>query len=501
MLQPRDELPSALYSAAQVRDLDTRLIAAGTPGFELMQRAAQAAWRALRRRWPQTTRVDVLAGSGNNAGDGYLLAALAQKAGWTVRVLAVGDPQRLAGDARLAFEAAQTAGVTVLPWSTGASLQGVLVDALLGTGLSGEVRRPYREAIEAINASGLPVLALDIPSGLCADSGRVLGCAARADLTVTFIGLKLGLVSGEGPALVGDLVFDDLRAEPAILAAAPVTARRLTAAGLQPLPARRRDAHKGDFGRLLVIGGDAGTGGAALLAAQSALRCGAGLVSVATREVHVGAFLARCPELMVRGLASANQVLPLVEAADVLVVGPGLGQSAWGRSLLSVAASRRDKLQVWDADALNLLAAGVVQAPAGLVLTPHPGEAARLLGCAGAQVQADRPQAALRLAQKFAACVVLKGAGTLIATPAGELALCDHGHPAMAGAGLGDVLAGIIGALLAQGMGAAAAARLAVWLHARAGERLGCAGRGMAASDLLAPVRELLEEHSPCLDR
>lgn len=499
MFQTRDELPSALYSATQVRDIDARLIAAGTPGFELMQRAAQACWRALRRRWPQATALDVLAGSGNNAGDGYLLATLAHQAGWAVRVLAVGDPQRLAGDARLAFEQAQAAGLCMLPWSADSELSGVLIDALLGTGLSGEVRGPCREAIEAINASGLPVLAVDIPSGLCADSGQVLGCAVRADLTVTFIGLKFGLFNAAGPECVGELRFDDLRADPAVLASAPLTARRLTAAGLQPLPARRRDAHKGDFGRLLVIGGDSGTGGAALLAAQSALRCGAGLVSVATREAHVGAFLARCPELMVRGLASANQALPLVEAADVLVVGPGLGQGAWGRSLLSVAASRSEQIQVWDADALNLLAAGAVQAPAGLVLTPHPGEAARLLGWSGAEVQADRPQAALELARKFAACVVLKGAGTLIATPEGELALCDHGHPAMAGAGLGDVLAGIIGALLAQGLSTAAAARLAVWLHARAGERLGREGRGIAASDLIAPVRELLEEHSPCL--
>jgi NAD(P)H-hydrate epimerase len=327
----------------------------------------------------------------------------------------------------------------------------------------------------------------------------VLGCAVRAELTVTFIGLKFGLFNAAGPTCVGELRFDDLRADPALLASAPLTARRLTAAGLQPLAPRQRDAHKGDFGRLLVIGGERGTGGATLLAAQSALRCGAGLVSVATREAHVGAFLARCPEVMVRGLESANQALPLAEAADVLVVGPGLGQGAWARSLLSVAASRNDKRQVWDADALNLLAAGAVRAPAGLVLTPHPGEAARLLGWSGAQVQAERPRAALELARRFAACVVLKGAGTLIATPDGELALCDHGHPAMAGAGLGDVLAGIIGALLAQDLPTAAAARLAVWLHARAGERLGGEGRGIAASDLIAPVRQLLEEHSPCL--
>lgn len=499
MLPTRDALPVALYRAAQVRDLDARLIAAGTPGFELMQRAAQAAWRALRRHWPQATQLDVLAGSGNNAGDGYLLAALAQQAGWAVRVFAVGDPQRLAGDARRAFEAATAAGVAIQPWNAGQALRGVLVDALLGTGLSGAVRGACAEAIAALNASGLPVLALDIPSGLCADSGQVLGCAVRATLTVTFIGLKLGLFCGGGADCVGQLLFDDLRAAPEVLAAIEPAAWRLSAARLPRLAPRPRGAHKGDFGRLLVIGGDHGTGGAALLAAQSALRCGAGLVSVATREAHAGAFLARCPELMTRGLASANQLLPLVEAADVLVVGPGLGQGAWGRSLLSAAASRHPGPQVWDADALNLLAAGAVQARAGLLLTPHPGEAARLLGCSTAQVQADRPQAALALARRYAAVVVLKGAGSLIASPEGELALCDHGHPAMAGAGLGDVLAGIIGALLAQGLPAFAAACLGVWLHARAGERLGAQGRGIAASDLIAPVRELLEEHSPCL--
>ena len=179
----KDELPDALYSAAQVRALDASLIVSGTPGFELMQRAARATWRALVRQWPTASELNVLAGHGNNAGDGYLVAALAQRAGWSVRVMAVADPQRLQGDAALAHAEAVSEKVLIEPWTAQSALRGVVLDALLGTGLSGEVRGPYASAIAAINASGLPVAAVDIPSGLCADTGRILGQAVRADLT------------------------------------------------------------------------------------------------------------------------------------------------------------------------------------------------------------------------------------------------------------------------------------------------------------------------------
>lgn len=495
----QDRLPTALYRAAQVRELDARLIAAGTPGFELMQRAAHAAWRALRRRWPHAGEITVLAGRGNNAGDGYLLAALAQRAGWRVRVLAVGDPAQLGGDAALACAEARGAGVAIEAWHECAPLRGVLVDALLGTGLSGEVREPYAQAIRLANASGRPCLAIDIPSGLCADSGRVLGVALCAELTVTFIGLKLGLCCLDGPDHCGALAFADLGADPALVAPIRPAAQRLAGAELPRLAPRPRNAHKGQFGHVLVVGGDSGFGGAALLAAESCLRGGAGLVSLATRGEHVAALLARRPEVMARGVRSANEIQDLLGAADVLVLGPGAGQGAWARSLL-VGVGALDKPQVWDADALNLLAAGALAAPRGNWLaTPHPGEAARLLGCSSAEVQADRPEAALQLARRLNAVVVLKGLGTLVATPEGELHLCDRGHPAMAGAGLGDVLAGLLGALLAQGLAPAAAARLGVWLHACAGERLGRGGRGLAAAELIETMRELLEEHCPCL--
>ena len=274
----------------------------------------------------------------------------------------------------------------------------------------------------------------------------------------------------------------------------PVVLSRDTVASL---PARVSTAHKGQFGHVLVIGGDRGAGGAVLLSAEAALRCGAGLVSLASRVEHLPAALARLPEVMSMGVSSANQLMAPIERASVLVVGPGLGQAAWGRSLLSAVASSGLR-QVWDADALNLLAVAPMALPAGSIITPHPGEAARLLGISTEAVQADRPGAARKLARKYAAVCVLKGAGSLVADPHGRLALCKRGHPAMAGAGLGDVLSGVLGALLAQDMPAWDAACLAVWLHACAGERLGSHGRGLAAHDLVPSIRELLEEHSAC---
>ncbi|SFH99314.1 NAD(P)H-hydrate epimerase [Pseudomonas guineae] len=499
MPQSPDNLPLALYSAAQVRELDARLIAAGTSGFELMSRAANTIWRALRRRWPAAGVLTVLAGRGNNAGDGYLVAALALRAGWQVQLLAVGDAMQLQGDAALARDQALTAGVLIQPWSECAELRGVVVDALLGTGLQGAVREPYAQAIRMLNSLGLPVLAVDIPSGLCADTGQALGVAVRAELTVTLIGLKMGLLTGQSADYCGELQFDDLQADYHIVGAQAYTAQRLAQANLPQLPARSRNVHKGQLGHVLVVGGEHGFAGAGLLAAQSALRAGAGLVSLATRSAHLSAAQARLPEVMAVGVASANQLMALGDAASVWVVGPGLGQGAWARSLLSAAAVS-GAAQIWDADALNLLAQAVVQLPATVVLTPHPGEAARLLGISSAAVQADRPAAARALAQRFQAVCVLKGAGSLIAAPGGELWLCDRGHPVMAGAGLGDVLAGVIGALLAQGLAALDAAKLAVYLHACAGEQLALQGRGLAASDLCAVIRELLQEQSACLN-
>ena len=489
-------LPHSLYRAEQVRELDRIAIEElGIPGLTLMQRAGSAAFEALRRRWPRARRLGVLCGGGNNGGDGFVLARLAWEAGLTVSVWQVGDAGRTRGDALMARQQMEQAGLRAEPLDAGrlAACE-VLVDGLLGTGLGGEVSGTWRAAIEAVNAAhdaGCGVLALDIPSGLHADTGAVLGAAVHADATITFIGLKLGLLTGLGPDCCGEVLFDDLDVPPETFARLQPSATRLSApAAGEVLPPRRPCAHKGDFGHVLVVGGDHGMSGAARLAGEAALRCGAGLVSLATRPGHATAIGAARPELMCHGVEEALALRPLLRRASVLAIGPGLGRGAWGRDLLGAALASRLPLVV-DADALNLLSADPLER-AQWVLTPHPGEAARLLGCSSAEIQADRPAAVRALQRQYGGVVVLKGAGTLIADPNG-IALCDAGNPGMASGGMGDVLTGVIAALLAQGLSPGEAARHGVCLHAAAADQAARDGqRGLLASDLFPHLRALL---------
>ncbi|APE30047.1 bifunctional ADP-dependent (S)-NAD(P)H-hydrate dehydratase/NAD(P)H-hydrate epimerase [Halomonas aestuarii] len=484
-----------LYRAEQVRELDRRTIAAGCEGFALMQRAAAAAWQDLKARWPHVQSLTVLCGGGNNGGDGHVLAALAAAEGVAVQRILLKPVEELTGDARRAADMATAAGVSAMPWRQDVSLEGELVvDALLGTGLGGEVRGPIREAIEAVNASGLPVLAIDIPSGLQADTGAMLGVAIRATLTVTFIGDKLGLYTGAAPAHVGELAFRalevDAEAEGDLVPAARLLEAGLIAAWLPPRP---RDAHKGDAGHSLVLGGAPGFGGAALLAAEACARLGAGKVSLATAPEHVTASLVRRPEVMVHGVRGAGDLGSLPEHADVLVVGPGLGQGSWGQGMLQAALDASKPLVV-DADGLNLLASRFAgRHRDDWILTPHPGEAARLLGLSVGEVEADRPAAALALQRRYGGVVVLKGAGSLVAGPEG-LAVCPHGNPGMASGGMGDALSGILGALLAQGLPIEPAAWLGVLVHAMAADMAAGQGgeRGLLAGDLASCARILV---------
>jgi NAD(P)H-hydrate epimerase len=262
------------------------------------------------------------------------------------------------------------------------------------------------------------------------------------------------------------------------------------------LPPRRRDSHKGDYGHVLVIGGNHGMAGAARMAAEAAARLGAGLVSIATRTAHAPFLGATRPELMVHGVERAEALQPLLSRATVLVLGPGLGQDAWAEALFTAAFAAGLPMVV-DADALNLLAQSRQRLTAPAILTPHPGEAARLLATGIDVIQADRMAAAHALQASFGATWVLKGAGSLIADDAG-LVRCEHGHPAMASGGMGDVLSGMLGALLAQGLAPGDAARLGVCLHAAAGEAAAAEGRGVLALDLLPHARRLLEEIAPC---
>ncbi len=479
-----------LYTVAQVRALDRRAIdVLGVPGFELMRRAAWAGLSSLRRHWPQAQRIAVHCGPGNNGGDGFLLAALAREAGLHVVVLALGDTS--AGDAALARQAWNETGGGVQVWreDDGLPEADVHVDALYGTGLRRAPEALASTLVEAINASGVPVLALDVPSGLDADTSRVPGAAIRAAVTVSFIAAKRGLYTGHAAGHVGVLELDALGLPEALWQGASPDARLLVAAQLPPRP---RDAHKGTNGHVLAIGGEHGMAGAIRLCGEAALRAGAGLVSVATRAEHLFALNAARPELMAHGVDGPQALEPLLARASVLAVGPGLGQGAWGHALWLTALDSGKPL-VLDADGLNLLLAREPRRftqPA--VLTPHPGEAARLLESTVAEVEADRFAAVRALAIRYHATVVLKGAGSLIASPDGRLDVCPWGNPGMAGGGMGDLLTGIVAALLAQGCDAWEAACLGVGLHARAGDRAAQQGeRGLLASDLLAPLRAL----------
>ncbi|CAM4006227.1 NAD(P)H-hydrate dehydratase [Vreelandella rituensis] len=490
-----------LYRAAQVGELDRRTIAGGIEGFALMQRAASSAWHSFRGRWPQVRAISVLCGGGNNGGDGHVLAALAAQAGLKVQRIVLKEISELQGDAARAAQLATSAGVGCVAWHPEIELTGeVVVDALLGTGLDGEVQGDFRRAIEAINQSGLPVLAIDIPSGLAADTGAVLGVAVQASRTVTFIGDKLGLHTGAAPGYTGEVDFRPLGVKALAFFDIPPAAWLLDEAILaESFCPRQRTAHKGDMGHVLVMGGGPGLGGAGILASQTAARLGAGKISLATAPEHVVASLVRCPEVMAHGVRGVADLGELPAQADVRVVGPGLGKGAWGQAMLQSALQKdsdspRSVPLVIDADGLNLLATHWPELRRDdWILTPHPGEAARLLGISAGEVQADRPAAVLTLQRKRGGVVILKGAGSLVAGPSG-LVVCPYGNPGMASGGMGDALSGILGALLAQQLGLERSAWLGTLIHALAADRAAAqkGERGLLAGDLASYARELV---------
>jgi ADP-dependent NAD(P)H-hydrate dehydratase / NAD(P)H-hydrate epimerase len=487
-------LPDRLYSADAVRELERRACAHRgiTPG-ELMERAGAAALAALSRRWPAARSVAVVCGAGNNGGDGYVLARLAREQGLDVTVHAIASPTNPSGDAAAAARRYGDVG-GVLHTFAGAPITAadVIVDGIFGIGLVRPVQGAEAAAITAINDAGRPVLALDVPSGLEADTGRVLGTAVHAQLTVTFLALKAGFFTGAGPAHAGLVELAQLGCE-AAEGADPAPVARLISHGRHPfpLPRRRRDAHKGECGHVLVIGGDHGMAGASLLAGEAAARVGAGLVTVATRPEHARLQLAARPELMVAGVEGPAQLEPLLDHATVVAVGPGLGQGDWGARLLACVLESR-LARVLDADALNLLARDPVQYPRW-VLTPHPGEAARLLGCTSADIQRDRFAAVQALRDRYGGTVVLKGAGSLIAGARGDIAVCTDGNPGMASGGMGDVLTGVIAGLIAQGLDQDSAAEAGVCLHGAAADGAAAEGgeRGLLARDLMPWLRRL----------
>ena len=529
--------PSALYSTSAIQAIEQQTIHQyGIPGYTLMRRAGQACFELVRQVAPQAKHWLVLCGAGNNAGDGYVIARLAKQSGCQVSVLAMVPPNRLKGDAALAAEHWQAlldaektfadsdnapknsqtvwsgeAESVCETWLTDAD---VVVDALLGTGLQRDVEGDWAALVRCVNrhkhASATPVIAVDVPSGLDADSGQVKGVAVHADHTVSFIGLKAGLFTGAGPACCGHIHFDDLQVPDEVMDVVlgeQVKIARLSVQDKAPLLApRMRDAHKGQAGHVLIVGGNDSMPGALILAARAALRSGAGLVSVFTRDTHLAALMSACPEVMVYSATDGNIPVSLFARVTCVAIGPGLGQDDWARNCLLQCLSA-DKPRILDADALNLLSGGgvmtdqSVRLPDSLqncVLTPHPGEAARLLGVGTKQINDNRYQAVRQIHQRWldeSGVVVLKGAGSLIDNGC-ECVVCSWGNPAMATAGMGDVLTGVIAALIAQGLSNQQAAEKAVLAHALAGDQARAAlcasvdmpllpSRGLLASDVI----------------
>jgi hydroxyethylthiazole kinase-like uncharacterized protein yjeF len=449
--------------AADIRAID-RHWALTHPDISLMEKAGAAAAELAGTLASESGEpVLILAGPGNNGGDALVVARRLRAQGFRVDVVSRADPHRLPPDAARAWTAWRENGGTLLTDIPPSLRYSLVIDGLFGVGLQRDITGEDARWIAQANAMNCPKLALDVPSGLDADSGRICGCALRADHTLTFLGLKPGLFTADGPDYAGELHLDTLGVDLAALPATPGIA--LT----QPenrhrLPPRARNSHKGQFGHVGIIGGTTGMVGACLIAGRAALQQGAGSVTVGTLDERIVVDYGE-PRLMF----ATPESLPGARLSG-LAIGPGLGQSPRARTLLESALAAPCPL-VLDADALNLLAgdAGLASQAARrnhpTLLTPHPGEAARLLGPSIADIQADRIGAARRLSAQTRAHVALKGAGTVIAHPDGRYALNTSGGPWLAQAGSGDRLTGMVVALLGQGMAAGDALEAAVWLH------------------------------------
>ncbi|MGR6871457.1 NAD(P)H-hydrate dehydratase [Pseudomonas sp. HK3] len=504
-LRLKSDMGIALYTAQQCQKLDRHCIDdLGFSGYALMQQAAQAAFAVMLSEWPNVQELIMLCGKGNNGGDGFEMASIAQEHGIDVQLVFDGPIYRLEGEAKQAAEAAITSGLSVI---SSAQINWykpncVIVDALLGVGMTGAPSEDVAELITQVNDSPLPVLSLDVPSGVNATTGYVAEVAVIADITVTMLLNKQGLFTGDAPDYVGQVRMANLGIPKTVRSHLQTSSRLLNWHSIQQGPffhPRKVTAHKGDFGHVLIIGGDSGMAGAVSLSASAALRSGAGRVSVATRPEHVSAIVARQPEVMAHGIESGQQLLPLLAKADVIAIGPGLGQSSWGQQMLQQVMQTQLPV-VLDADALNLLAQGNIKhnlSQRVSVMTPHAGEAARLLGVDIPTIAQDRFAALRLLSERYSSYVVLKGAGSIMGDHKG-INVCTDGNPGMASGGMGDVLTGIAASFMAQHLDALPkhchqVISGAVCLHSAAADEGSKQGQSsLLASDLLVELRQLL---------
>lgn len=485
-----------IYSSKQIQQLEKLAWENGLSNLTLMERAGASAYQKLRKIWPQAKHIHVFCGSGNNGGDGYALAKLAKQDGLKVTIWQIGDIAEIKNPAKEMFLACTQADINIKPLTASANIQGdIIVDALLGTGLNQPITGQHQVAIEKINNSNLPVLAIDVPSGLHADTGKVLSIAVNANITITFIAQKIGLLTGDGPAHSGKIYCDNLQIPESLSQNFRPLAQKLNINQFKHfLLPRRRNAHKGHFGHVLIIGSDYGMPGAVHLAGEGAARAGAGLISIATRSEHAINAIVTRPELMCHGIEEPKQLLPLIEKANVIIIGPGLGRSDWSKELFAFTMQNHRNLPlIVDGDALFWLAQYELSNN-DWVLTPHPGEAARLLHVNIENIEANRLATVGILQMQFGGTIVLKGAGSLILGNSQLPTVCTVGNPGMASGGMGDLLTGVIAGLIAQGIPTEQATQLGVLIHSSAADQAAdlMGERGLLASDLLPYIRLLV---------
>ena len=500
-----------LYTASETRKIDNLAIKEkGISGYSLMQMAAEFTLDVILREFSPVEELIIFCSKGKNSGDGFLLGSFAKEFGLEVTIVMSNTSNALKGVSRKAFEEMKDAKVKIISTKSVEKLKvsnkAVIVDALIGTGLKGNLKKNIKESILALNKLGvkLPVLSLDIPSGVNPDTGDADDIAVYADITATFVAQKRGCFTSVGKKFSGEIIYSDLEIPKNLFSKITSTSYVVDYEdSISKVVYREQDAHKGHFGNVVIVGGDRGLGGAGLLSSRAAVYSGAGLTSLVTRPEHVSASLVSCPEVMVKGVDSGQDIEEHLVKPDVIAIGPGLGQSAWSEQMIQRVfweAEKRDVSVIMDADALNLLTKLKLSSnlPKRLILTPHPGEAARLINTSVAVIESNRFSAAAKIQKKFNATVVLKGSGTVICHKSGgtqKWGICDSGNPGMATGGMGDVLTGIIAGLLAQGLTLKEAAEAGVDLHAKAADQasLEFGEAGLTSSDVINELKYLLK--------
>jgi ADP-dependent NAD(P)H-hydrate dehydratase / NAD(P)H-hydrate epimerase len=514
-----------LVTAAEMRALDLAAVQRRKiSSLRLMENAGRAVVEVMERQYRplRGKTVTVVSGKGQNGGDGFVAARLLRRRGCTVRLAVLAPLVSVKGDAATTLRKFRRSGGSCVALRAGMESRllapllrnsDIVVDAIFGTGLNAPVEGMAAAVIDSINATGHPIVSIDLPSGLDADSGAILGRAVNADVTVTLCRPKRGLYLGSGPNVAGKIRIVDIGIPDDLIAEAKITLTLLDAACIRPLfPRRRRTDHKGTYGHAGIIAGSIGKTGAPAMAALGALRSGAGLVTVAIPRSLNGVLEAKLLEAMTFPVSETEALTFSTEARDALLsfaaertavaVGPGIGNHPESTRLIPELLEAIRQPVVLDADGINALAGQPhllrrVRAP--LILTPHPGEMARLIGASAADVQKDRLGVASRLAQDQGVYVILKGAGTVIAGPDGALAVNSSGNPGMATAGTGDVLTGMIVGLLAQGFSPWNAACAAVYVHGRAGDLAASTygEHGLIARDVIAAIPEAIRSLEP----